>query len=82
MDLGAETKLFGVAENRWVLINKTTSKKENPLVRAVNIKWFHALFTVPLESKTPNIQQVAAGNSGYYPAKQHHSVKDLRGVSC
>lgn len=28
MDLGAETKLFAVAENQWVLISMTKNKQE------------------------------------------------------
>ena len=53
-----------------------------PPGKSVHAKWFQTLFMVTLESEAPNIQQVAPGMVATVPAIQHHSIKELRGVSC
>ena len=45
------------------------------MVRAVNTKWFPTLFMVPLESKTPNIQQVALGMAATITSNSTPSCK-------
>lgn len=44
MNFGAETKLFGVADNQ-------SEREGDPFVKAVDTRWLHTSFTVPLSAQ-------------------------------